>query len=335
MKPKLLLAFLLLPICALLPLENYQSSLISPLRSGESKKDIEMVIEKQGPFYTGKQIQITGKMVFNNGYLNDKNLNDYYLYIRCHALGRYSRTPYWYKRFYHNSNNEFEFLIDYKDSENLLSKGYRIFFEFKKDKEVIQSYGYVIYDRFNRNIDIAGVKDAPFLITGVFIQDNRVECDEKYDFQGYSDYVLVDKFNRFRFDDIYFSYYGYEEFLYENAYIKFVDKYEYFKNIPNDLEGNKILPVKLLKKEDKYKIYFESLYFDEYSLQMTSNEEGFKSSCLYLPRTDTSLIEDYEFEIIIEGAGYVITNFNYKFEVQKDDFILNDPFSIKIIGGVK
>lgn len=145
-----------------------------------------------------------------------------------------------------------------------------------------------------------------------FANSGVITYQEKYVFNDFFDYFLIDTYYRLLINQYCFSYQYINDLTYRNAYLILPDSFNEFCYIETNDNGQIVVPLSLSKEGDKYSLSFPSMmYVNPNTLEMSITKiSGFSiTSYFYLPINHLKDLSESIFTFVIEGLGYSQSNF--------------------------
>jgi len=196
-----------------------------------------------------------------------------------------------------NGMNVLFYLIDSNSSNNLLSSSFQVF--------PIKSNTY-------NPIEYSQSHIFEYSTSFKFANSGIITYQEKYIFNDFFDYFLIDTYYRLLINQYCFSYQYINDLTYRKAYLILPDSFDNFCYIETDNYGQIVVPLSLIKDNDKYSLSFPSMmYVNPNTLEMSITKiSGFSiTSYFYLPINHLKDLSESTFTFVIEGLGYAQSNF--------------------------
>jgi len=196
-----------------------------------------------------------------------------------------------------NGMNVLFYLIDSNNSNILLSSSFEVF--------PIKSNTY-------NPIEYSQSHIFEYSTSFKFANSGVITYQEKYIFNDFFDYFLIDTYYRLLINQYCFSYQYINDLTYRKAYLILPDSFNDFCYIETDDYGQIIVPLSLIKEGETYSLSFPSLmYVNPNTLEMSITKiSGFSiTSYFYLPINHLKDLSQSNFTFVIEGLGYSQSNF--------------------------
>ncbi len=192
------------------------------------------------------------------------------------------------------------FLIDSSNSNNLLSSSFKV---------------YPIKGNTYNPIEYSQSHIFEYSTSFKFANSGVIIYQEKYIFNDFFDYFLIDTYYRLLISQYYFSYQYINSLTYRNAYLILPDSFNNFSYIEIDDNGQIVVPLSLIKESEKYSLSFPStMYVNPNTLEMSLTKiSGFSiTPYFYLPINHLNDLSESTFTFVIEGLGCSQSNFIWK-----------------------
>lgn len=145
-----------------------------------------------------------------------------------------------------------------------------------------------------------------------FANSGVITYQEKYIFNDFFDYFLIDTYYRLLINQYCFSYQYINDLTYRNAFLILPDSFNEFCYIETDENGQVVVPLSLIKDGEEYSLSFPTMmYVNPSTLEMSITKiPGFSiTSYFYLPINHLHDLSESTFTFVIEGLGYSQSNF--------------------------
>ncbi len=196
-----------------------------------------------------------------------------------------------------NGMNIFFYLIDSSNSKTLLSSSFQVF--------PIKSNTY-------NPIEYSQSHIFEYSTSFEFANSGVITYQEKYIFNDFFDYFLIDTYYRLLINQYYFSYQFFNDLTYRKAYLILPESFNEFCYIETNDNGQIVVPLFLIKEDEKYSLSFPStMYVNPSTLEMSITKVSgfFITSYFYLPINHLNDLSESYFSFVIEGLGYSQSNF--------------------------
>lgn len=198
-----------------------------------------------------------------------------------------------------------------------------------------------VFSTSKKIIDIATLENRIYVNDkiGFQIVENEIFYkNEQYDFRGFLDELISDKYYRLELEQFYFVYESEKQFSYEKAFVTFEDPSNVFPLLEED-DGQKAIPLKVYTLNDnKIQILFDKLYVEENYLWMSSTyKDGLTiSPYFYLPLNAQEKLFGLNLRLVITNAGEEQNDFYFDFEFYFGNNLFGDcqTSDFCLIGGV-
>ncbi len=189
------------------------------------------------------------------------------------------------------------YLVDSKNSSNLLSSNFQVF--------PIKTSTY-------NPIEYSQSHIFEYSTSFKFANSGIITYQEKYIFNDFFDYFLIDTYYRLLINQYFFSYQYINDLTYRKAYLILPDSFNEFCYIESNDNGQIVVPLSLVKNAENYSLSFPTkMYVNPNTLEMSITKlAGFAiTSYFYLPINHLKDLNESTFTFVIEGLGYSQSNF--------------------------
>lgn len=172
-----------------------------------------------------------------------------------------------------------------------------------------------------------------------FCNSGIITYHEKYQFNQFYDYFLIDTYYRLLIDQFTFNYYFLKDLTYQTAKLHFSIDEQLFPYISYEENNEIAIPLQLVKENGSYHFcYLETMYVNPLTLQMslTPLPQFVATSYFYLPKNGMNILQNKKFYFTLTGLGQNNVTFEWSASLLTENNLLGPCFDSDycVIGGI-